>query len=154
MKRLAYLLADFPVLSETFIGNEIRAMRAKGHDVLPLLMRLREGMAQPEDRLLAETAHQLKDLNHALGAAFLPIRPGWAVRSLSWPARSACRAHHCFINRCGSPGSFANRRWIMSMLISPEELPPMRWWRPGSRASPAPSSAMAMMSMPNRKTCR
>ncbi len=62
MKRLAYLLADFPVLSETFIGNEIRAMRRKGHEVLPLLMNLREGLAQPEDRLLAETSDQLRNL--------------------------------------------------------------------------------------------
>jgi len=72
MKRLAYLLADFPVLSETFIGNEIRAMRQKGHEVLPLLMSLREGLAQPEDRLLAETADQLRDLPHGFEAMFRP----------------------------------------------------------------------------------
>jgi colanic acid/amylovoran biosynthesis glycosyltransferase len=76
MKRLAYLLADFPVLSETFIGNEIRAMRRKGHEVLPLLMTLREGLAQPEDRLLAETADQLRDLPNGLESLFRPSVAG------------------------------------------------------------------------------
>lgn len=72
MKRLAYLLADFPVLSETFIGNEIRAMRRKGHEVLPLLMTQRNGLAQPEDRLLAEESDKLRDLPRGVGAIAIP----------------------------------------------------------------------------------
>ncbi len=83
MKRLAYLLADFPVLSETFIGNEIRAMRRKGHEVLPLLMNLREGLAQPEDRLLAETSDQLRNLPHGFEAMFRPSVTG-ASRALQF----------------------------------------------------------------------
>ncbi len=33
---ITYVLPAFPVLSETFIGNEIRAMEALGHKILPL----------------------------------------------------------------------------------------------------------------------
>ena len=57
MKKIAYVLADFPALSETFIGNEIRAMRRQGHEIVPIAMHLLDGPAQPEDRVLAaETA--------------------------------------------------------------------------------------------------
>lgn len=86
MKRLAYILADFPVLSETFIGNEIRAMRRKGHEVLPLVMRLREGMAQPEDRQLANSAPQLVGLERGLG--ILPgIKPARFLHALAFALR-------------------------------------------------------------------
>ncbi|MCA0304790.1 MAG: glycosyltransferase family 4 protein [Proteobacteria bacterium] len=57
MKKIAYVLADFPALSETFIGNEIRAMRRQGHEIVPIAMHLLDGPAQPEDKVLAaETA--------------------------------------------------------------------------------------------------
>ena len=64
MKRLAYVLAEFPVLSETFVGNEIRAMQRQGHTVLPLVMRRGTGMAQPEDVILAEDAVLLHEDRH------------------------------------------------------------------------------------------
>ncbi len=89
MKRLAYLLADFPVLSETFIGNEIRAMRRRGHEVLPLLMNLREGLAQPEDRLLAETADLLRDLPHGFEAMRWPGMADLS-RALQFVLRQKC----------------------------------------------------------------
>jgi colanic acid/amylovoran biosynthesis glycosyltransferase len=54
MKTIAYVINDFPVLSETFIGNEIRAMEKRGHRVVPFVFRRREGQAQPEDIKLAE----------------------------------------------------------------------------------------------------
>lgn len=62
MKRIAYLLADFPVLSETFVGNEIRAMEDHGHPVFPIIMNRRDGAAQPEDKLLADRSALLADL--------------------------------------------------------------------------------------------
>ena len=62
MKRLAYLLADFPVLSETFIGNEIRAMERHGHTVMPIIMTRRTGAAQPEDIDLADRSTLLSSL--------------------------------------------------------------------------------------------
>jgi colanic acid/amylovoran biosynthesis glycosyltransferase len=42
-------MAAFPVLSETFISNEIRALRARGHRVLPLAIFPHDGPCQPED---------------------------------------------------------------------------------------------------------
>ena len=76
LKRLAYLLADFPVLSETFIGNEIRAMERHGHRVLPIVMHRRDGSAQPEDYVLAERAVNLASLPKGFGAIFNPsLRP-------------------------------------------------------------------------------
>ena len=62
MTPIAYVLADFPVLSETFVGNEIRAMEALGHRVVPIVMRRREGPAQPEDRALADRSRLLAHL--------------------------------------------------------------------------------------------
>jgi colanic acid/amylovoran biosynthesis glycosyltransferase len=41
-----------------------------------LLMTLREGLAQPEDRLLAETADQLRNLPQGFGAMFRPSMAG------------------------------------------------------------------------------
>ncbi len=74
MKKIGYLLADFPVLSETFVGNEIRAMMALGYDVTPLIMRRHNGSAQAADIVLAKGAIQLDTLSHAtaLEAAFRP----------------------------------------------------------------------------------
>ncbi len=44
-----YVLGAFPVLSETFISNEIRAMRAHGHRVVPLALAPFDGACQPDD---------------------------------------------------------------------------------------------------------
>lgn len=86
MKRLAYLLADFPVLSETFVGNEIRAMRRHGHAVLPLVMHPREGMAQPEDVVLAREVTPLAALPRGRRALF-PARAGALARGLGFALR-------------------------------------------------------------------
>ena len=72
MKRIAYLLADFPVLSETFVGNEIRAMERHGHEVLPILMCRRNGPAQPEDIALADRSILLASLPTGLQALVYP----------------------------------------------------------------------------------
>ena len=55
---IMYVLGAFPVLSETFISNEIRAMRAQGHRIVPLALRPFDGACQPEDEAFkAETIH-------------------------------------------------------------------------------------------------
>ncbi|WP_281805223.1 glycosyltransferase [Methylocystis echinoides] len=56
MKTVGYVLADFPVLSETFVGNEMRAMEQQGHRVVPIVMHLKDGPAQTLDIELAKTA--------------------------------------------------------------------------------------------------
>ncbi len=53
---ILYALAAFPVLSETFVSNEIRAMRAAGHRVVPVALAPHDGPCQPEDEVFrAET---------------------------------------------------------------------------------------------------
>ena len=46
---VGYVLNAFPVLSETFVSNEIRAMRAQGHTVTPLALGQFDGPCQPDD---------------------------------------------------------------------------------------------------------
>jgi len=46
---IVYALAAFPVLSETFVSNEIRAMRAAGHRIIPVALAPHHGRCQPED---------------------------------------------------------------------------------------------------------
>ena len=75
MKKIGYVLGDFPVLSETFVGNEIRAMVKRGHAVAPIVMRLREEPAQTDDRLLAQHARVLSSAS-AGSALRAFLRPG------------------------------------------------------------------------------
>lgn len=57
-----YVLGAFPVLSETFISNEIRAMRAQGHTVVPLALAPHEGACQPEDEAFRDETLALADI--------------------------------------------------------------------------------------------
>lgn len=57
-----YCLSSFPVLSETFVSNEIRAMRALGHRVTPLTIRDHHGPCQPEDEALKTDILRLADI--------------------------------------------------------------------------------------------
>jgi colanic acid/amylovoran biosynthesis glycosyltransferase len=59
---IAYVLADFPVFSETFVGDEIRAMQARGHAVVPIVLRAQIDAGQEADRELAACAHRLPDI--------------------------------------------------------------------------------------------
>ena len=79
MKKIGYVLGDFPVLSETFVGNEIRAVVKRGHEVAPIVMRLREGPAQTDDRVLAQHARVLSSASAGSALrAFLSPGPGFA----------------------------------------------------------------------------
>lgn len=80
MKKIAYVVGAFPVLSETFIGNEIRAMQARGHEVDLYVFALRDGPAQPDDFALAAGARKIAGLPLADAPALL-LRRGPAVLS-------------------------------------------------------------------------
>jgi len=84
MKRLGYLLADFPVLTETYPGNEIRSLERLGHEVRPVVINRHSAPCQPDDQALASRATHL---------ASLPSGP----RVLSWPARGAVGRAEAFI---------------------------------------------------------
>ncbi len=75
MKSIGYVLGDFPVFSETFVGDEMRAMAKRGHKVVPIVMRLRDGPAQTADRILARDARTLSSTS-AKAALRTLLRPG------------------------------------------------------------------------------
>lgn len=72
MKKIAYVISAFPVLSETFIGNEIRAMELKGHAIVPFLFRRATGPAQPEDMELASRFIAIREIAASRAFSFLP----------------------------------------------------------------------------------
>lgn len=107
-----YVLSSFPVLSETFVSNEIRAMRALGHTVVPLTIRDHHGACQPEDEALKPGIQRLEDLPRvtamlraAMGPrrlraalAFIRAQQGLPRRSLLLAAARvalAARRHRC-----------------------------------------------------------
>jgi len=54
MKNVSYILGSFPVFSETFIGNEIRALRKQGHKITVIAMQGgNNAPAQKDDEELA-----------------------------------------------------------------------------------------------------
>lgn len=53
MAHIAYILGQFPVLSETFIGNEMRAIEALGHRITPIALHPPDGPYQTADEALA-----------------------------------------------------------------------------------------------------
>ncbi len=96
MKTIAYVLSAFPVLSETFIGNEIRAMEALGHRVVPMVFDLRDGPAQPADLDLKKRMIPVRSISakHAMTVAPMALKAigfAWSQqllsrRSLIWHA--------------------------------------------------------------------
>ncbi|HEU5047160.1 MAG TPA: glycosyltransferase [Rickettsiales bacterium] len=68
--RIAYVLGRFPVMSETFIGNEIRAMEAAGHNIVLSALHKPEGSFQSEDNAL---------MHRTLYFAPLEPREGWKL---------------------------------------------------------------------------
>lgn len=112
MKTIGYVLADFPVFSETFVGDEIRAVRRLGRKVVPIVMNLRTGKAQAQDLELAREAAVLgaqpavaafRALARARGSAaaalsFLRRQSRLPVRSLLWNGlkiADVARRHGC-----------------------------------------------------------
>lgn len=68
MKTIGYVLPDFPVLSQTFVGNEMRAMARLGHRIVPLAIRRADGPGQPEDAALAGETAWLAEVDRRAGA--------------------------------------------------------------------------------------
>ncbi len=60
--KICYIVTHFPVLSETFIGDEIRAMQARGHTITLIAMTPASEPGQDVDHLLAENAIRLGEI--------------------------------------------------------------------------------------------
>jgi colanic acid/amylovoran biosynthesis glycosyltransferase len=54
MKKIAYVLPSFPVISETFITTEIHAMARKGHEILPYCFYFEDVPCHPGDELILQ----------------------------------------------------------------------------------------------------
>ena len=89
---ICYVLSAFPVLSETFVTNEIRAMRARGHTIVPVALAPFDGPCQPEDEVFRGTTVQLADIPALRALAIRPDRLLSAMRFVraqtGIPARS------------------------------------------------------------------
>lgn len=78
---ILHVTSAFPVLSETFVSNEIRALRALGHRVVPLALSAEVHRCQPEDEAFrAETLH-LAALPRLPALAALAPRPDRLARA-------------------------------------------------------------------------
>jgi glycosyltransferase involved in cell wall biosynthesis len=81
---ILHVMAAFPVLSETFVGNEIRALRRLGHRVLPLALSAKTHACQPEDEAFrAETLHPAS-IGRGTALAALAPRPDRLLRAASF----------------------------------------------------------------------
>jgi colanic acid/amylovoran biosynthesis glycosyltransferase len=112
MKTIGYVLANFPVLSETFVLTELRAMMRRGHRVVPIVMTRLDAPRQPDsgdieamalylDQVPAgAVAGLLSRAGRGLGVAlrFACAQQGLPRRSLLWNSAriaAAARARGC-----------------------------------------------------------
>jgi glycosyltransferase involved in cell wall biosynthesis len=76
MNKIGYVLSNFPVLSETFVSTEIRAMQRCGHQIQPIAFDHYEGQYQAQDELLKTQTIYLCDHSKQLAIkALLLLRP-------------------------------------------------------------------------------
>lgn len=92
MKTIGYVLAAFPVLSETFIGTEMRAMEKLGHRVVPIVLTKNDFPGQAADRPLVARALYLPDF---------PRQDG--LRAAVRPSLSAVDGLAFWFAQCKSP---------------------------------------------------
>ena len=84
MKTIGYILGQFPVLSQTFVGNELRAMQERGHKVVPIVLKRTIGPAHPQDLLTAANSTFLGNVPRQRAIDEFK-RPGLGdVRSMSY----------------------------------------------------------------------
>lgn len=86
MKKLGYVLAEFPVLSETFVGNEMRAMQLLGHPIVPIACHRPSGASQPDDIMLANHTRYLTDVT-GKDVLLCCLRHPWGAIRTYWLAR-------------------------------------------------------------------
>lgn len=92
MKKIAYVMTHFPVLSETFISTEIRAMEGCGHSIQPIAFNHYDGLYQQRDQSLKDrtlylcdypAATALKALKLLKTSAFAGLRFALAQQGLT-----------------------------------------------------------------------
>ncbi len=83
-KTIGYVLDTFPVFTETFVGNEMRAMAEAGHRIVPIVLRRNDGPSQEIDRGLAERAIYLDQIGISAGILGLSQPRGRPDRALDF----------------------------------------------------------------------
>lgn len=84
MKTIGYILGHFPVLSQTFVGNELRAMQERGHKIVPIVLKRAIGPAHPQDLLTAVNATYLENVPKQRAIDELKRPSMGVVRSMSY----------------------------------------------------------------------
>ncbi len=86
MKTVGYVLSKFPVLSETFVGTEIRAMEAHGHTIVPIAFEQATGAIQEKDQRFLTDTHYLENVaaRHALMALLSSGLRSWLEGDVKW----------------------------------------------------------------------
>jgi glycosyltransferase involved in cell wall biosynthesis len=79
---ILHVMPAFPVLSETFVSNEIRALRALGHRVVPLALRDAMPPCQPEDEAFRAETLRLPTLPRGAALGRAALRPDRVARAL------------------------------------------------------------------------
>ncbi|AZZ92826.1 glycosyltransferase [Hahella sp. KA22] len=78
LKSVGYVLPQFPVLTETFVGVEMRAMQRLGHQVTPISLSYPQQDGQPRDEALAAAALYVGDCSRRQGwLTWLKNLRGW-----------------------------------------------------------------------------
>lgn len=72
MRKIAYVLPRFPVLSETFVSTEIRAMQRSGHHIVPVAFEHHDGKYQLRDEDLKKNTLHLSDVSKLAALKALP----------------------------------------------------------------------------------
>jgi len=79
---VCYVAVAMPVLSETFVTNEIRAVSAAGITVLPVSMARYAGACQPDDECFRTGAAVLGDIPAAAALAAAAVSPAGLARAV------------------------------------------------------------------------
>ena len=76
MKKVGYVLTAFPVLSETFVGTEIRAMEQLGHSVVPIAFEPSSEPVQNKDLRFLDETYYVSDIGLIDVLANCPLKLG------------------------------------------------------------------------------
>jgi len=84
MKKIAYLCTEFPVLSETFVATEMRAMAALGHQIKPYSFHRPQAEFQPQDQAIQQQTVYLTELGLPDAIAYLRHPKVGLLKALSF----------------------------------------------------------------------
>lgn len=84
VETILHVSAEFPVFSETFVTNEVRALRALGHSVVPLALGRHAGPCQPGDETLRDEAVHLASVPAPIALALAAARPDRLARAATF----------------------------------------------------------------------